>query len=68
MSLEPKDEEFIESIVRKACDDVVTSSVRGSERVEERIDGMESRVYTRLAEIEDQMVRILYPEPSSRML
>ena len=52
MSLEPRDLELIEHIIYKNGDDVAVSIARSFERLEERVDAMESRIYLRLAEIE----------------
>ena len=54
MSLEQKDLELIERIIHKTCDDTAVSYERGLERVEERLDGAESRIYSRLADIEEK--------------
>ncbi len=53
MSLEQKDIELIEHLVYKANDDVAVSIARSFERLEERIDAVESRLYSRIAEGED---------------
>jgi hypothetical protein len=55
MSLEQKDRELIERIIYKSGDDVAVSIARSFERLEERIDATESRLYSRLAEIEDKI-------------
>ena len=55
MSLEQKDYEVIERLIYKTADDVAVSISRSFERLEERIDATESRLYTRLAEIEDKI-------------
>ena len=55
MSLEQKDLELIEHIIYKNGDDVAVSIARSFERLEERVDSMESRLYSRLAEIEDKI-------------
>jgi hypothetical protein len=55
MSLEPKDLESIERIVYKNSDDVAVSIARSFERLEERIDAMESRLYSRAADVEDRV-------------
>ncbi|MDQ2933180.1 MAG: hypothetical protein M3Q80_02250 [bacterium] len=55
MSLDQKDFELIERIVYKNSDDIAVSISRSFERLEERIDAMESRIYTRLAEVEDRL-------------
>ena len=55
MSLEPKDLELIERIIYKGADDIAMSISRNFERLEERIDASESRIYSRLAEIDDRI-------------
>ncbi len=55
MSLEQKDLELIERIIYKGNDDVAVSIARSFERLEERIDGAESRIYSRLSEVEDKV-------------
>ena len=52
MSLEQKDLELIERIVYKHNDDVAVSIARSFERLEERIDAAESRIYSRLADLD----------------
>lgn len=54
MSLEQKDLELIERIIYKNSDDIAVSIGRSFERLEERIDAAESRIYSRLAELEDR--------------
>lgn len=55
MSLETKDLEIIETMMRKVGEDIVVSSQRSLERVEERIDCAETRLYGRISDIEDQI-------------
>jgi prefoldin subunit 5 len=55
MSLEPKDLELVERIIYKNGDDIAVSIGRSFERLEERIDAAESRIYSRLAEVEDKV-------------
>ena len=55
MSLEQKDLELIERIVYKNGDDIAVSIGCSFERLEERIDAAESRLYSRCAEIEDKI-------------
>jgi len=55
MSLEQKDLESIERVVYKNADDIAVSIGRSFERLEERIDAAESRIYGRLAELEDRL-------------
>ena len=54
MALEQKDLEVIERIIYKNNDDVAVSISRSFERLEERIDAAESRLYSRLSEVEDR--------------
>jgi len=60
MSLTTKDFELIERVIYKNGDDIAMSIGRSFERLEERIDSAESRVYGRLIEIED-MIKSLQP-------
>jgi hypothetical protein len=55
MSLEQKDYEAIERLIYKKADDMAVSIARSFERLEERIDAAESRIYGRLAEVEDRI-------------
>lgn len=55
MSLDQKDLELIERVIYKNGDDIAVSIARSFERLEERIDAMESRVYGRLIEIQDRV-------------
>jgi hypothetical protein len=55
MALDQKDLELIERLIYKNGDDVAVSISRSFERLEERIDATESRLYSRLAEIEDRV-------------
>ena len=55
MALEQKDLELIERVIYKNGDDIAVSIGRSFERLEERIDAAESRIYSRLAEIEDKV-------------
>jgi hypothetical protein len=54
MALDNKDLEQIENIIYKSADDVAVSIARSFERLEERVDATESRLYSRLADIEDK--------------
>lgn len=47
--------ESIERIIWKNGDDVAVSIARSFERLEERIEAMESRLYSRFADLEDAM-------------
>ena len=55
MSLDTKDLESVERIIYRNGDDVAVSIARSFERLEERIDVMESRLYSRFAEFEDRI-------------
>ena len=56
MALEQKDLELIERVIYKNGDDVAVSLSRSFERLEERLDAMESRLYHRLDDVEDVVV------------
>jgi hypothetical protein len=58
MALDQKDLELIERIVAKNGDDVAVSIARSFERIEERIDATEYRLYVRLADLEDKIVSV----------
>ena len=49
MALDQKDLELIERVIYKNGDDIAVSIGRLFERLEERMDAMESRLYSRLA-------------------
>lgn len=51
--LNQKDIETIERIIYKNGDDVAVSIARSFERLEERIDAAESRIYSRIGGLED---------------
>ena len=55
MILDQKDLELIERLIYKNSDDVAISIARSFERLEERVDAMESRIYSRLSDIEDKV-------------
>jgi hypothetical protein len=55
MAIDPKDLEQIERIIYKNGDDIAVSIARSFERLEERIDDAEARIYGRLGEIEDKL-------------
>lgn len=55
MALDRKDLEQIEALLYKQADDVAVSIARSFERLEERIDAAESRLYSRLSEVEDRV-------------
>ncbi|MFZ0826564.1 MAG: hypothetical protein WAO02_03995 [Verrucomicrobiia bacterium] len=55
MALDQKDFELIERVIYKNGDDIAVSIGRSFERLEERIDAAESRIYSRLAEVENKI-------------
>ena len=55
MSLDEKDIEVINRLMYKNADDVAISISRSFERLEERIDTLEARLYTRISEVEDRL-------------
>lgn len=55
MALDQKDLEQIEHIIYKGADDVAVAIARSFERLEERMDASESRLYSRFAEVEDKV-------------
>ena len=55
MALEQKDIELLERVIYKNSDDVAVSIARSFEWLEERIDAAESRIYSRLADVEDKI-------------
>ena len=55
MALDQKDIELIERVVYKTADDIAVSIARSFERIEERIDATESRLYSRIADIEGRI-------------
>jgi len=55
MALEQKDLELIERVIYKNGDDIAVSIGRSFERLEERIDAAESRIYSRIADLEDKV-------------
>ena len=55
MSLIQKDLEQIERMIYKNSDDIAVSIARSFERIEQRIDAMESRLYSTLNDLEDMI-------------
>ena len=55
MSLEQRDLELIEKLIFKSADDIAVSISRSFERLEERVDAAESRLYSRFADLEDKL-------------
>jgi hypothetical protein len=58
MSLDKNDIEIVEGVIYKSADDIAVSIARSFERLEERIDAAESRVYSRLAEVDDSICEV----------
>lgn len=57
MTVEQKDLEMIEKMVYRSADDIAVSLARSFERLEERIDAAESRLFSRLSELEEDLER-----------
>ncbi len=55
MSLTQKDFELIEHLLYKNGDEMTISISRSFERYEERIDGIETRIYARLADLDEKV-------------
>jgi hypothetical protein len=55
MTLDIKDLELIERLIYKNSDDVAVSIARSFERLENRVDMLESRIYTRISELDDKI-------------
>ena len=55
MALDQKDLDAIERIIYKSADDIAVSIARSFERLEERVDATGSRLYSRIAEVEDKI-------------
>ena len=55
MPLEQRDLDAIERVIYKSSDDLAVSIARSFERLEERIDAAESRIYGRLSELENKI-------------
>jgi len=55
MPLEQQDLERIERVVYKNADDSAVSIDRSFERLHQRIDAAETRIYSRLADVEEQI-------------
>ena len=66
MAIDQKDLELIERVIYKNGDDIAVSIGRSFERLEERIDSAESRIYGRLAEIEDKLESTRYDIQDSK--
>ncbi len=55
MSLDHEDIDLVNKIFYKNCDDIAVSISRSFERLEERIDCAEARIYSRISELEDRI-------------
>jgi hypothetical protein len=55
MALEQKDFEVIERIIYKNADDIAISIARSFERLEEHVDAAESRIHSKLGEIDERL-------------
>lgn len=55
MQFTPEEIKQLETIIYKLGDDIAISIARSFERLEERIDSAESRIYSKLAELEDKI-------------
>ena len=55
MPITQQDLELIERVIYKNGDDIAMSIGRSFERLEERIDSAEARIYGRLIELEDKL-------------
>ena len=53
--LKPADMEAIERVIYRNGDDIAVSIGRSFERLEEKMDAVESRIYGRLTEMEDEL-------------
>lgn len=53
--LESAEVEAIERVIYKHGDDLAVSIARSFERMEERIDAAENRIYSRLSELENEL-------------
>ena len=58
MELDPKALEQIERLVYKNADNIALLIARSFERLEERIDAAESRIYSRISDVEDAISRL----------
>jgi len=59
--------ESIERLIYKSNDDIAMSVGRSFERMEERIDAMESRLYSRLSDLEDLIKMVEEPIKKSAL-
>lgn len=59
MSLDQKDLEAIERLIYKQGDDIAVSVGRSFERLEERMDAFEARIYARVSDIDERLTELL---------
>jgi len=57
MKLTKEDVDLIEGLVFQGADDLAVSIARSIERLESRIDHMETRLYRRIGELEQQITK-----------
>jgi DNA anti-recombination protein RmuC len=55
LTLTQKDIDMIERITYKSADDIAVAIARSFERLEERFDAMEARLFTRIIDMEDEI-------------
>ncbi len=55
MPITQQDIELIERVIYKNGDDIAISMGRSFERLEEKIESVESRLYGRIADLEDKL-------------
>ncbi len=60
------DLKLVNDIIYKSADDICVSIARSFERMEERIEAMESRLYSRLADLEDLLTEIRADETKQK--
>ena len=58
MQFTPEEIKQLESIIDRLGDDISIGIARSFERLEERIDASEARIYSRLSELEDKLPEI----------
>ena len=66
-TLTQDDLEQVTSIIYKAADDIAVSIARSFERMEERLEAMEARLYSRLTDIEVLTAEIRAEMPEGRI-
>jgi hypothetical protein len=58
MALDKNHVELIERIIYKSADDIAVSFSRSFERLEERIDEAESRLHSRIRDVEERLIEV----------